>query len=123
MNIHARKWHHIAVARTQDKFVFMLDDKKIEFDRLTGGASAVSIVLNAGKGSFVLDELNIDNTAAVAFAAFQENTVKKIPYGALDKDDDWLVLAAKDPNKVRTNIFDTPQFAEKVLAIVNGTAP
>jgi hypothetical protein len=80
-------------------------------------------VLNAGKGSFVLDELNIDNTAAVAFAAFQENTVKKIPYGALDKDDDWLVLAAKDPNKVRTNIFDTPQFAEKVMAIVNGTAP
>jgi hypothetical protein len=114
-----RTWLHIAAVSTPEILAFYIGGKKIEFDKKTNSALKWSLALNPAKNEFNIDELLLDETAAVPFADFAENTEGRVPYAALDYREKWLVLEAQDPGKVKTNLFETEQFRAAVQAAIN----
>jgi hypothetical protein len=114
-----KTWLHVATVATPDSLALYIGNKKIEFDRKSEAAAPFSLALNPAKNEFNADELLLDETAAVPFADFAENTEGRVPYAALDCREKWLVLEAQDPGKVKTNLFETEQFRAAVLAAIN----
>lgn len=96
-----------------------MNDKAQEFNRYETASAALSVVLNSGKNSFLLDELMIDNTTAETLATFYEHTTNRVPWANLSKSNDYFILTVADLENFKTNIFDTDIFKAKVLEIIN----
>jgi hypothetical protein len=111
-------WFHLAVIATQDTIALYIDDRKIEFDRQSDFAQPFSLTLNPMQAICNIDELLLDESVAVSFDAFLENTDKRIPYAALNHQERWFILEAQDTNKVKTNLFETEQFKAAVRAAI-----
>jgi hypothetical protein len=114
-----KTWLHVAAVSKPGKIAFYIGKKKIEFEKKSESAQPFSLTLNPAKGEFNVDELLLDETAAVQFEAFRENTENRVPYAALDHREKWLVLEAQDPEKVKTNLFETEQFRAAVRAVID----
>jgi hypothetical protein len=114
------RWYHLAVAQTATTLSLYINKIKVDFARKSSGQSQISVNINESKGSVIIDELMIDKTAALPFDDFSDNTVNKIPYAALDANDNWLVMEAQTPNKVKMNWLSSDVFRDAVLAIVQG---
>jgi glutaredoxin-related protein len=114
-----RTWLHVAAVSTPDIIALYIGDKKIEFEKKSESAGPFALTLNPAKNEFNVDELLIDETAAVGFGEFAENTVARVPYAALDYREKWFVLEAQSPDKVKTNLFETEQFKAAVRAVID----
>ena len=112
-------WLHIGIIANNTKIIVALNDKAQEFNRYETASAALSVVLNSGKNSFLLDELMIDNTTAETLATFYEHTTNRVPWANLSKSNDYFILTVKDLQNFKTNIFDTDIFKAKVLEIIN----
>lgn len=110
-------WMHFGIIADDEKICVCIDNTSTCFNRAEF-SGALSVSLSENKNSFMLDELLIDTTAALTQEAFFSNTTKRIPFGTLDESQNWFILSAHDTNKVKTNLFDTPNFKEAVEAIL-----
>ena len=108
------EWYRVAVVTTSSTVAVYLDDTAYTFTRQTSGAATANVVLNGDKTLVGIDELMYDPTTALSLADFEDFSAADIPWGDLDADDDWLMLNAKDPAKVKSNCFFTK--AEALLA-------
>lgn len=109
-------WLHIGIILTADNMDVYLDTKKVEFPRYSKGTSTTEVILNGTQNTFVLDELMIDTTTAELFEDFAENTVKRIPWAALDRKNKQFVL---EVDNLITNIFDSGSpFETRVKEII-----
>jgi hypothetical protein len=112
-------WIHIAVVLTDEKISLFIAGVNVEFSRNSATAQPQSLEINGDEDEFNLDELMIDQTSALEFADFSENTEKRIPWAALNYQEPWFVLEAKDITKVKTNLFQTDEFKAAVEAVIN----
>lgn len=110
-------WMHFGIIADDEKICVCIDNTSTCFNRAEF-SGALSVSLSENKNSFMLDELLIDTTAALTKEEFFSNTTKRIPFGTLDETQNWFILSAHDINKVKTNLFDTPNFKEAVEAIL-----
>ena len=93
-----------------------MDTQKVEFPRYSKGVSDTEVILNGTQNTFVLDELMIDTTTAENFLDFAENTIKRIPWAALDRKNKQFVL---EVDNLITNIFDPGSpFESRVKQII-----
>jgi hypothetical protein len=97
-----KTWLHIAAVSGQGKIAVYIGSKKIEFIKRSVSAGPFSLTLNPAKNEFNIDELLLDETAAALFETFKDNTQDRVPYAALDYRENWLVLEARDTDKVKT---------------------
>jgi len=119
VEISERGWNHVAVVNTRTRLSVYISDKRFDFAKFSVADQPVTLVINEAKYFFNIDELYIDGAAALDYSSFAENTESKIPYAALDCKEKWFVLEAEDIYKVKTNLFETPQFKSAVRAVVN----
>jgi hypothetical protein len=113
-------WLHVAFVLTTDKIFFYIGEHQFWFDRKRPVADAIPFVLNEELEQFNIDELSIVGGAAETYEQFSENTENRIPYAALDYQQKYAVVMVDDPQKLRTNIFESNQFKEAVQAIIDG---
>jgi hypothetical protein len=114
-----KSWLHIAVVARPDTLSFFINDKKVVFGRRTIAAQMFGVKINPAQNEFNLDELMLDETTALPFDIFSANTENHIPWAGLDYEKKWFVLEAQDADFIRTNLFESAQFEEKVLEILN----
>jgi hypothetical protein len=112
-------WIHLAVISTQDTISIFIGQHQIDFGKYNKTSGNMDIVINEDEDEFNLDELTIDRTVAIGFNVFSANTENCIPYAALNYQEKWAVIMVDDPNKVKTNLFETEQFKNAVQAIIN----
>ena len=99
------KWQHIGVVFTNNDIIFLFDDTQKVFQRYAIAENDVKVSLNSNKTKIIIDELYID-TAVEDVVNFYNNTLEKLPWGALSRSDDWFIFDAKDLTKVKSNILD-----------------
>ena len=114
-----KTWLHVAAVATPDIIALYIGSKKIEFEKKSEAAGPFALTLNPAKNEFNVDEILLDETAAVEFEEFAENTEGRVPYAALDYREKWFVLEAQTPDKVKTNLFETEQFRTAVQAVID----
>jgi hypothetical protein len=114
-----RAWLHIAAVSTLDLISLFIGDKKIDFERHSHTAETFDFEINEEEDEINIDELSLLSGAIPAFADFTENSEGRVPYAALDHREKWFILEAQDTAKVKTNLFETQQFKDAVLAAVN----
>lgn len=114
-----RTWIHIAITCDSSTLKILAGSYSHEFTRYASHNIALNISMNPEKNSFLLDELMVDTATVESGNDFSAHTLSRIPWGALDKENDNFVLTAKDTANIKTNLFDTDAFKEKVLEIIN----
>ena len=110
-------WVHIGVFGDSEHIRLCIDYLYVNFNRMESSGQ-LNILLNQNKTSVIIDELMIDTTTAATVADFAERTQKRIPFGTLAEDENWFLLLADNPEKIKTNIFEAPQFKTAVEAIL-----
>ena len=113
-------WLHIAFVLTSDRIKFFINGRQFSFERKRPAADPLPFVINEELDLFNLDELSIITGAALSFETFSENSETRIPYAALDYTQKYAVIMVDDPQKLRTNLFESGQFREAVQAIIDG---
>lgn len=111
-------WEHIGVVCEGDTIRVHLGSGSYTFTRYAEGEIALEVTLNKEGNSFMLDELMADTATAESAEDFAAHTADRIPWGALDKDKSHFIITAADAPSVRTNLFDSDIFREKVLGII-----
>lgn len=99
------KWQHIGVVFTNNDIIFLFDDIQRVFPRNAVAESDVKVSLNSNKTKIIIDELYIDTAVEDVVNSFN-NTLEKLPWGALSRSEDWFIFDAKDLTKVKSNILD-----------------
>lgn len=99
------KWQHIGVVFTNNDIIFLFDDVQKVFTRNAVAENDIKVSLNTSKTKIIIDELYID-TAVEDVVNFFNNTLEKLPWGALSRNDDWFIFDAKDLSKIKSNILD-----------------
>ena len=117
LNFEPNTWVHFGIFGDSDKLRVCINFIYHDFNRREN-SGALTILMNENKTSVIIDELLIDNTEAIAYADFSERTQKRIPFGTLAENENWFILTAADPQKIKTNLFDAPQFTAAVEAIL-----
>ena len=117
--LNQKVWLHIAFVLTQTEIIFYINNNQFSFIRHRPIINPLPFILNEELNQFNLDELSIVG-ALVDNAAFVANNAERVPYAALDYREKYVVVMADDPNKLRTNIFESNQFREAVQAIIAG---
>lgn len=110
-------WVHFGVFGDSSKLRICIDYLYHDFDRMESSGQ-LNFMLNQNKTSVIIDELLIDTTTAATIADFAERTQKRIPFGTLAEDENWFLLLADNPEKVKTNIFEAPQLKTAVEEIL-----
>ena len=110
-------WVHIGVFGDSEHIRLCIDYLYVNFNRMESSGQ-LNILLNQNKTSVIIDELLIDTTTAATVADFAERTAKRIPFGTLAEDENWFLLLADNPEKIKTNIFEASQFKTAVEAIL-----
>lgn len=110
-------WVHFGIFADSEKTRLCVNSLYHDFTRAET-AGQITINLNQNKTSVIIDELMIDTTTAATFANFLERTQKRIPFGTLAESDNWFILTARNPEKIKTNLFEAPQFVEAVEAVL-----
>lgn len=100
-------WYHIAIVGSATQISIYIDDTAYTFQRQYTGAAAADLTINGDKSLVGIDELMYDPTAAMTLQEFKDFSAANIPWGSLDAGDDYLILNAKDPAKVKSNCFFT----------------
>jgi hypothetical protein len=121
VSITANSWLHIAAVITETKFSLFISNTKFDFSKQYQNNNSVDAIINEDKNEINIDELNVDRCAAIAAAAFIQNTALYVPYGALDFSKKWAVLMFDNPNRVATNLFESEQFKMAVKAVINNS--
>ncbi|MGL5957801.1 MAG: hypothetical protein ACRCZZ_04310 [Phocaeicola sp.] len=74
----------------------------------------LSYTINENKHSLSLDEVLVDNTSSISFEEYKRNLGLPLPWSALEKTENWLVLFINNLNAFKTNIFNTGIFRKTV---------
>ncbi len=112
-------WLHVGIVSTEETLAVYMDHKQKTFEKYSFARIENTVILNEGKTSFVLDELYIDNETAESYETFCEHTQNRIPWGALDKNNQHFILEYDQESRLITNIFDSDLFKSKVLELIN----
>ena len=68
----------------------------------------------------MIDEIMFDPKTALQVNTFQLNTILKRPWGSLDDQYPWAIFNVQDPRYFKSNIFQSPDFANAVRDIITG---
>jgi hypothetical protein len=112
-------WTHVAAVLSADAISLYIGGRQFDFSRQVSAPERISLELNPTRNEFNIDELLLDETRTLGFAPFVVNTGGRVPYAALDYREKWFVLEAQDPEKVKTNLFETDSFRAAVESVVN----
>lgn len=113
------EWVHFGIVFDSGTAHVRIDDQSRAFTLARSGAQPYSALLNPSKNTFILDELMIDPTTAEGGTDFTAHTANRIPWGSLDKGNDYFILTADDLANFKTNIFDSALFRAKVNDIID----
>jgi hypothetical protein len=113
-------WTHAAFVLTSQDISLFIGGHQFSFERMRPAANPLPFKINEDLCIFNLDELSIVAGAAETYGQFAENTENRVPYAALDYQQKYAVIMVDDPQKLRTNIFESDQFREAVQAIIDG---
>jgi hypothetical protein len=116
-----RVWMHIACVLTSNTIELFIGSHQFSFNRMRPVADPLAFTINEDLEEFNLDELSIIAGATETYEAFLENTGNRVPYAALDYTQKYAVIMVDDPQKMRTNLFESDQFREAVQAIIDGS--
>ena len=108
-------WLHVGIVLKDTTLEVYLNDKKVSFARYNNSSEKCTAILNELQNTFVLDELMIDSTVQESFDSFAKNTVARIPWGALDKNQKHFILETEN---LVSNIFDSPLFRQKAIELL-----
>lgn len=134
MPFNQEEWYHIGVTADDTKlYVFIGSDSHTYakvFDRYSSQIADVEISINENKTQLIVDELYIDGSATDYNATeteedFNSQTERKVPWGALDENQDYMIFDSNNPANVKSNIIDyfinqflnSAEFRNKVLEI------
>jgi hypothetical protein len=113
-----KTWLHIAAVATPDAVLVYIGANQFSFTRNGNVASTTPFTINEDMNELNLDELSLIHDTAETFTAFGANTTGRIPYAGLNYLEKFMVVMADDPEKVKTNLFDSEDFKSKVLEII-----
>jgi hypothetical protein len=113
-------WIHVALVLEPDVITLFLGQRGFAFDRKRPVADPLPFTINEDMKRFNLDELSVIAGAVLSYDAFSANTANRIPYAALDYTQKYAVIMVDDPQKLRTNLFESGQFREAVQSIIDG---
>lgn len=111
-------WLHIGLLCDGATLTLITGIGTKKFARYATHDIGLSISLNKGAQSFLLDELMVDTTTCESEEDFAAHTADRIPWGALDSAKNYFVLTASEPEDIKTNLFDSSAFKTKVLEII-----
>jgi hypothetical protein len=111
-------WTHLAVVSTAENISLFINKNRIDFEKYVQTPGNMNVEINEDQDEFNLDELAIDRSIAATFERFSANSDNHVPYAALNYQEKWMVLMAEDPEKVKTNLFETEQFRNAVQAVI-----
>jgi hypothetical protein len=111
-------WLHLAVVVTPSTILFFIGATQFSFTREGSVAAATPFIINEDMNSLNLDELSLIHNAAELFEEFAGNTTNRVPFAGLDYLEKAMVIMADDPEKVKTNLFESEDFRNKVLEII-----
>jgi hypothetical protein len=118
-HLQERRWYHFAIVFNSNNVSLFVDDIEIDFNRYQTSQQLMTIFINENENSLIFDELMIDPNVAIPFNDFVNNTNNKIPWAALNSNNNYFILDAKDPQYFKTNIFNSDDFRNAVLSVVN----
>jgi hypothetical protein len=110
-------WYHVGVVNTGNQIRVLINDRMFPFDS-SPQAYAVKIDVNPTKSLMLIDEVLVDATVAESAQQFYRNTRLRRPWGKLDDAQAWAILDVKDIEHFKTNIFQSPDFAAAIDAIL-----
>lgn len=114
INLKNNMWVHVGIVSTETNIAVYFNYIGKTFAKYSYADIDNYVVLNEGKTSFILDELYIDNDVAEEFAIFTDHTTNRIPWGALDKNNQHFILEYNQNSRLITNIFDSDNYRSKV---------
>ncbi|MBQ0167221.1 MAG: hypothetical protein KBT02_08960 [Treponema sp.] len=100
-----KNWYHIGVVFDGNVLRVLINTDDHEFTRYAETDTAISIVLNSHKTSFILDELYIDYITENT-VDFTRQTENRIPWAANSSNQNLMIFDAQDPTSVKSNILD-----------------
>lgn len=116
-------WKHIAVVMTPTEISCYIGNSHVTFARYSQSSNGATAIINDSEHSMILDELLIDETTAETVESFKASSLNKIPWGAIDSSDNYMMILAKEDSQgkplVHTNIFKSDEFKNAVQAIID----
>lgn len=119
------EWIHIAVSADTEEATIMFGLPRKEGTKIVRRTffkdsivAPQTITFNKSKNTFILDELYIDTDVTESLEDFYLHTIERKPWASMSDEDDWFILHVKDTNKVKTNLFESPVFINKVQEII-----
>ncbi|MDR2020532.1 MAG: hypothetical protein LBQ14_07185 [Treponema sp.] len=122
----ADRWYHVGIIHAADHIQVAINNQVFPFgsqeivDPIVVDINPMQGQIDGEYPLMAVDEVLIDATVAETLSVFYQNTILRRPWGKLDDQYPWFVINVKDPNYFRTNIFQSPDFAAAVQAIING---
>lgn len=112
-------WAHICFKITDSTITLFFRGQQVDIQRKTSELGDVEFLINSDKGAVAIDELIWDTTASLPYSRYIELTSESLPWAEHEKNDNWLIIHAKDPTKVDTNLFDTEIFSSKLSSALD----
>ena len=118
------KWYHIGIIADGTTIKLIINNRS--FFWLSRAQSLPVIVdINPTSGAIdgenslmIIDEILFDPSVALDVEIFNRNTALRRPWGTLDDQFPWVIFNIKNPQFFKTNIFESPTFADAVRAVV-----
>lgn len=120
------KWYHIGIiadGRTlklliNNKYLFWLS--RAQTIPVTIDINPTAGIIDNENSLIMIDEIMFDPSIALDVEIFNRNTALRRPWGKLDDQYPWVIFNVQDPKFFKTNIFESPVFAEAVRTVIGG---
>lgn len=113
------EWVHIGLSDTENALVLYIDNRRFELN----ADFESSYFLIGNNKTLLLDELLVDTTTIIDDESFYKSTEDRIPWAALDFNDNPIVLDVDDVNNVKGNIVQLFEPTGKISMFIGKIAP
>jgi hypothetical protein len=123
--LQSEKWYHIGITANGTSLKLFINNKVLSWASqnqtlpVTVDVNPNTSALDGEHSLMMADELMFDPSAAEELSLFNQNSMLKRPWGKLDDRYPWAIINVKDPRYFKSNIFQSPDFAAAVLALLD----
>ncbi|MCL2721737.1 MAG: host specificity factor TipJ family phage tail protein [Treponema sp.] len=120
------KWYHIGIIADGVTLKMIINEKILTWNSreqvipITVDINSTSGAIDGENSLMMIDEMMWDPTSALSIDVFNRNTALRRPWGKLDDQFPWAIINVDNPAYFKTNIFQSQDFKNEVLAIING---
>lgn len=113
------EWIHIGLSDTENALVVYINNRRFE---LNANFEASYFLIGNNK-TLLVDELLVDTTTIIDDESFYKSTEDRIPWAALDSNDNPIVLDVDNVDNVKGNIVQLFEPTGKISMFMGKTAP